>query len=237
MGAERYLIVNADDFGQSCRINRGIVKAHRLGIVTSASLMVRWPAASEAAAYAREHASLSLGLHLDLGEQVFRGEEWVSLYAVVPLEDANAIVTEVLHQLDLFRRLVGHDPSHLDSHQHVHQREPIRTVFIEIARDLGIPLRHYCPAVRYQGSFYGQTADGVPLPDGISVDGLVRILRALPPGFTELGCHPADGCDLDTMYSRERVEELKVLCDPRLRTAIERMGIHLRSFRDLPNGQ
>ena len=41
----RAVIVNADDFGQSAGINRGIVEAHERGIVTSASLMVRWPAA------------------------------------------------------------------------------------------------------------------------------------------------------------------------------------------------
>jgi len=50
---ERRLIVNADDFGQSPGINRGIMEAHERGIVTSVSLMVRWPAAVEAAAYAR----------------------------------------------------------------------------------------------------------------------------------------------------------------------------------------
>ena len=71
MVSTRYLIVNADDFGQSHGVNRGIMQAHRRGIVTSASLMVRWLAASEAAAYAREHPSLSLGLHVDLGEKIF----------------------------------------------------------------------------------------------------------------------------------------------------------------------
>ena len=64
----RTLIVNADDFGRSAEINAGIVQAHRDGIVTSASLMVRWPAAVGAAAYARERPDLALGLHFDLGE-------------------------------------------------------------------------------------------------------------------------------------------------------------------------
>ena len=49
----RALIVNADDLGRSSGINRGIGIAHERGIVTSASLMVRLPAAREAAAYAR----------------------------------------------------------------------------------------------------------------------------------------------------------------------------------------
>lgn len=236
MVASKYLIVNADDFGQSFGVNRGIVKAHRCGIVTSASLMVRWPAASEAVAYAREHPSLSLGLHIDLGEKVFRAGEWVSMYTVVPLQETNALTEEVSHQLDEFRRLIGHDPTHLDSHQHVHLREPVRSILIELAQRLGIPLRHCCPDVYYRGNFYGQTAEGAPLPHVISVDGLIHILETLPAGCTELGCHPADGCDLDTMYRHERLEELRVLCDPRVRAAITTMGIELRSFRHFSNG-
>ena len=47
--AERYLVVNADDFGRSEGVNRGILRAHERGIVTSTSLMVRWPAAEHAA--------------------------------------------------------------------------------------------------------------------------------------------------------------------------------------------
>ena len=42
----RYLIVNADDFGMGRGVNDGIIKSHEHGIVTSASLMVRWRAAS-----------------------------------------------------------------------------------------------------------------------------------------------------------------------------------------------
>lgn len=56
-----YLIVNANDFGQSAGVNQGIITAHEQGIVTSASLMVRWPAAVEATAYGRAHPEFSLG--------------------------------------------------------------------------------------------------------------------------------------------------------------------------------
>ena len=76
----RAVIVNADDFGQSAGITRGIIAAHERGIVTSASLMVRWPAAAAAAAYARAHHRLSVGLHVDLGESVYRAGHWVALY-------------------------------------------------------------------------------------------------------------------------------------------------------------
>jgi chitin disaccharide deacetylase len=230
----KYLIVNADDFGQSAGINRGIITAHRDGIVTSASLMVRWPAAAEAAVYARKHPSLSVGLHIDLGEQILRDGEWVPLYSVVPVQDEMAVRDEISRQLDLFDRLMGHAPTHLDSHQHVHLREPARAFLVEVAERLGVPLRNCSREVSYCGSFYGQADDGTTLRDVITVDGLIRILETLPPGCTELACHPAAQCDLQTLYSQERLEELKVLCEPRLRTAIATMGFELRSFADLP---
>ncbi|PYI83222.1 MAG: hopanoid biosynthesis associated protein HpnK, partial [Verrucomicrobia bacterium] len=64
--AARRLIVNADDFGRSHSINQAVVRAHREGILTSASLMVNEAAAEEAAALAREHPQLGVGLHLTL---------------------------------------------------------------------------------------------------------------------------------------------------------------------------
>ena len=237
MVSTKYLIVNADDFGQSHGVNCGIIKAYCRGIVTSASLMVRWPGALEASTYAREHPSLSLGLHVDLGEKVFRAGEWVPVYAVVPLQDTTAIRDEITRQLEVFHQLVGHGPSHLDSHQHVHLREPVRTILIEVAQQLGIPLRQCSAEIGYRGGFYGQTAEGTPLPNAISVDGLVHMLETLPAGCTELGCHPAESCDLDTMYRRERLQELRVLCDAKVRVAITAMGIELCSFTSLPHGR
>ena len=62
----RRLIVNADDFGRSHSINQAVVRAHREGILTSASLMVNEEGFAEAVALARENPRLGIGLHLTL---------------------------------------------------------------------------------------------------------------------------------------------------------------------------
>jgi predicted glycoside hydrolase/deacetylase ChbG (UPF0249 family) len=232
---QRYLIVNADDFGQSVGVNRGIITAHEHGIVTSASLMVRMPASVAAAAYGREHPSLSFGLHIDLGEWSYYDGSWDCLYEVVPTSDRAAVADEITHQLVVFRQLVGRNPTHLDSHQHTHRSGPVHSVMADLARQLAIPLRHYSAAVQYCGDFYGQTGKGVPVPGAIEVDRLIAILAALPPGCTELGCHPGDGDDIDSMYRGERAAETKVLCDPRVRAALQEERIELRSFHDVAN--
>src|SRR6266446_4942810 len=65
-GATRRLIVNADDFGRSRGINAAVIRAHREGVLTTASLMVNEAACDEAVALARENPRLGVGLHLTL---------------------------------------------------------------------------------------------------------------------------------------------------------------------------
>jgi predicted glycoside hydrolase/deacetylase ChbG (UPF0249 family) len=222
------VIVNADDFGQSRGVNAGIIEAHERGFVTSASLMVRWPAAAEAAAYARSHPRLAVGLHLDLGEWACLDGTWVARYEVVPPDDAAAVAGEVARQLAAFRDLMGRDPTHIDSHQHVHRGEPAKSPAVELARRAGVPLRGCTPGIHYCGGFYGQATDGTLLPEILTPDGLIRILAELPPGVSELGCHPGRGDDLDTTYLSAR--EVAVLCAAQVRSALNELGIELRSF-------
>src|SRR4051794_9797223 len=63
---KRRLIINADDFGRSHSINEAVVRAHREGVLTSASLMMNEVACDEAVALARENPKLGVGLHLTL---------------------------------------------------------------------------------------------------------------------------------------------------------------------------
>jgi predicted glycoside hydrolase/deacetylase ChbG (UPF0249 family) len=229
----RRLVVNADDFGQSEGVTRGIIQTHERGIVTSASLMVLWPAAANAAAYARTQSSLSAGLHVDLGEWIWRDGVWASRYQRVDLEDTRAVEREVRAQLERCRDLLGRNPTHLDSHQHVHRREPVRATLVQIANELGVPLRHVTPGIRYCGDFYGQTATGEPLPDSITVDALVWSLVNLEPGVTELACHPGYADDLDTFYQKERSVEVRTLCADEVRALLADQHIQLMSFESL----
>ncbi len=236
MMQRRKVIVNADDFGLSPSVNRGIIEGYERGIVCSASLMVRWPAVVQAAAYAKKNPDLCLGLHVDLQEALFRNGRWSVLYRVVPWRDRQAVKKELVRQIQLFRRFVGREPSHIDSHQHIHLREPVRSVFIETAQRMGVPLRHFSPGIQYCGKFYGKSNQGGGFGNGIRRTNLVTIMKSLPPGLTELACHPGKGAGLRklrTIYRFEREQELKVLCDPRIASAMKGMGIELASFRSI----
>jgi predicted glycoside hydrolase/deacetylase ChbG (UPF0249 family) len=197
--------------------------------------MVRRPAAAEAADYGRRHPELSVGLHVDLGEWMYRQGEWVRAYEVVRVDDRDAVAAEVDRQLVQFRRLTGRDPTHLDSHQHVHRDEPARSVLTDVAGIVDVPLRHFTAAVRYCGSFYAQTAKGEPLAEAIGVAGLCATLAGLPAGITELGCHPGTGADFVSDYAAERAEEVKTLCDLAVKEMLRAQKIELISFHDVAN--
>lgn len=234
------LIVNADDLGYTEATTAGIVHAHRHGIVTSASLMVRPPAACAAVREAAAAGLDDLGLHLDLGEWVYRRGRWEPLYEVVDRADAAAVDAECHRQLETFRDLVGRDPTHLDSHQHAHLDEPVRSVAVALADELGVPLRHLSPRVAYCGGFYGQSGRGEPAPELLTAEAILQLLAgqrdaaAVSSGAAvELACHPGWDADLETMYVAERRVEVEVLCTTGLREAIAAHGFELATFADL----
>lgn len=228
--ARKQIVVNADDFGLSAGVNRGIIEAHENGIVTSTSLMVRWPAAAEARDLARSYPRLGVGLHVDLGEWMLQNWEWVPLYEVVDQKDPLAVEAEIRRQLQAFIDLMGRQPTHIDSHQHVHRNPHLAPIAQKIAAEARIVLRHFHPRVTYCGNFYGQDNHAQPYHQAITSDALARTIRELTGPITEVACHPGYGEDLNTMYRIEREMELRALCDPDVRRAIEESGLELVNF-------
>jgi predicted glycoside hydrolase/deacetylase ChbG (UPF0249 family) len=163
---------------------------------------------------------------------MYQEGDWLPRYEVVPPGDPEATGAELERQLEMFRQLVGRQPTHLDSHQHVHRDVPARPLLAGAGRRLGVPVRFVTPGITYNGAFYGQDGRGRPVGEAITVEALVALIQELPAGITELGCHPGVGDDLDTTYRHERALETATLCDPRVRRALDDAGVQLRSFTD-----
>ncbi len=224
--SERVLIVNADDFGASDGVNRGIVEAHTNGIVTSTSLMVTGAAARAAVALAQEHPALGLGLHWDLdGEQA---------EPQLDLDDTVAVRAELARQLEVFSELTGQLPTHVDSHHHVHRRPELAAIAQELVKPLGVPLRED-GRVTFIGGFYAQWEWLITDLNHVSSEFLIWMLRnEVGEGWTELGCHPGYvSDDFTSVYLTEREVELRTLTDPVVRAEIEALGIRLASYREL----
>jgi predicted glycoside hydrolase/deacetylase ChbG (UPF0249 family) len=219
----RHLIINADDFGATDGINRAIADCHRAGTVTSASLMVSGDAAREAAELAGALPRLSVGLHW-VGDRP--GDE-------VDTDDLDAVARELERQLALFGELIGHPPTHVDSHHHMHLDEHLVGTFASAARRLGIPLRGD-GSVNVVGGFYGQWEWRVTELEHVSVAALQAILRdEVPEGWTEISCHPGYvTAQLRSVYSDEREAEVRTLTDPAIVRTIADLDIELTSYTD-----
>ncbi len=220
---QRYVIVNADDFGENAAINRGIIEAHERGIVTSASLLLDEPGTDGAVALARQHPSLSLGLHVNL-DRLGRG--------LIGQERLTVLAREIERQFNAFTALTGSHPTHIDSHHHVHRQLNVGRLFLRLTQRYGIPLRGFSDAI-FMGAFYGQWDFGKIDRSHIGVDYLITLLGKVAPGFTEIACHPGyPDPTSDAGYNLEREVELRALTDPRAKAALGTLDIRLVSYRD-----
>lgn len=158
---DRYLIINADDFGRTPGVVAGVLRAHRQGIVTSATVMVNLPTAEEATRRAAAEApGLGLGVHLNLtaGNPVLSPEEVPSLvsnggefHSIRRLArrlgelDLDQVRAELVAQIDRFRSW-GRPPTHLDAHHHALYLAPrIFRVLVSLAEAYQIPIRYPWP--------------------------------------------------------------------------------------------
>ena len=146
--------MTADDLGLSAGVTRGILEAHRRGIVRSTSLIVTYPAAQEAAALALAERDLEVGLHLDLvgGRPASDPAAVASLcdedgrFYALPVFTrrlftgrvrATEMAAEVRAQAARARSW-GVPALAWDSHRYVHLIPPVALVVGHVARELGV---------------------------------------------------------------------------------------------------
>jgi len=149
------IILTADDFGLSFRINEAVEEAHRRGILTAASLMVAGKATADAVERARRSPSLKVGLHLVLvdGSPVSPPETIPNLVdqkgrLSSPLFGAGInfffwpkvrqeLQAEIRAQFEAFRK-TGLPLDHVNAHHHMHLHPTISELILKIGRDFGM---------------------------------------------------------------------------------------------------
>jgi len=151
----RRLIVNADDFGLSTSVNTAVIRAHRDGILTAASLMVNEPGFDEAVALAKQNPKLGVGLHLSLlcGRAALSPEKIPGLVSPRGEFSENPVATgfryffqrglqqqlraEIHAQFEKFRA-TGLPLDHVNGHLHLHLHPTVFRILMEDAEKLGI---------------------------------------------------------------------------------------------------
>ncbi|MHB0914431.1 MAG: carbohydrate deacetylase [Thermoleophilia bacterium] len=218
------LIINADDFGLTGGVNRGIIDCHEAGVVTSTTLMVGGDAADEAARLAARHPRLGVGLHLNLtaGRPVsppdrvpslvdrrggFPGRRRALLWLSAGRARTRELEIEIDGQIERCRRL-GVEPTHIDSHHNLHVHPRLRSVIQRVCRRQGISKARAYRALSPAGSVGAF---------------LVSVLALAPPGLalaapdSLLGLEPSVSRDYAASLARaidRRVGTLELMCHP-----------------------
>jgi len=248
-----HFIVNADDFNLTAGVTRGILYGHQHGIITSTTVMVNLPGLATSRDLARQAPGLGLGLHINLT----LGAPVLAAGAVPSLVDAGGrfvrdrervgevgvpseIRDEAAAQASRFEETFGRRPTHIDTHYHMHRLPRVLAAVLDVAFDLALPVRAVTPdmAVHIRRR-------GLPAPDRMVGDvgsdaywtpeNLIEFIKTAEGGVTELMCHPgyADETLSVSTYREQREGELRALCDPRVRAALQAAGIRLISYKEL----
>lgn len=173
-GQARRLIVNADDFGMSEAVNHAIIRAHREGVLTSASLMVTGAAAAAAVRLAKENPRLAVGIHLVavMGRSALPQSEIPTLvdgaqnfsnnptaaglkYFFSPAA-RRELRREIAAQFAMFHE-TGLPLSHVDGHLHLHVHpvifnEALKQAIKYGARRMRVPEEERLLALGFDGS-------------------------------------------------------------------------------------
>ncbi len=211
------LIVNADDYGRSSGISRGIREAHSRGIVTSTTCMMNFPTTADDIGLAlRETPELGLGVHLVLtaGRPLLPPEqiptlvtetgEFPNLTAFMDRlgqinpQEAKA---EWQAQIERFRQASGRNPTHLDSHHHSsYYTEGLFRAMLELAQEYGCAIRQVMAQESHN-------------PIGLPEEAARAILEAAPRLLREFA-PPTPDRFYATFYDRQAtLEELHRLID------------------------
>ncbi|EHG7612964.1 TPA: chitin disaccharide deacetylase [Citrobacter sedlakii] len=251
---ERVLIVNADDFGLSKGQNYGIIEACRHGVVTSTTALVNGEAIEHAAQLSREHPSLAVGMHfvLTLGAPLTRMPgltregrlgKWIWQMAEEDTLPLDEIARELECQYQRFIDLFGREPTHLDSHHHVHMFPQIFPVVARFAAERGVALRidrqpvfnaADLPATLRSSQGFSSEFYGEAISEALFLH-VLDASAARGEASLEVMCHPAfiDNVIRQSAYCYPRLTELEVLTAPSLRKAIVERGYRLGSFLDV----
>jgi hopanoid biosynthesis associated protein HpnK len=166
----RRLIFTADDFGLSLSVNEAVERAHRNGVLSTASLMVAAPAASDAVRRAHALPNLHVGLHVVL----VNGRPILPPEAVPDLVDRDGaflcnlgeagirfffrpgarrqLAAEIRAQFDAFAS-TGLPLDHVNAQNHMHVHPTVLGTILRVGRDYGlravrIPYEPWLPSWR-----------------------------------------------------------------------------------------
>jgi len=224
------LIINADDFGYRESVNKGIIYAHKNGLVTSASLFVEKEATANAVTLAKENPSLGIGIHLDL-DKFFEVDhsQGAIIRMINPKPSPDEFYAETKRQIEKFLSF-GLTPDHLDSHHHGHLHHEIFHKICEAASEFKLKAIRLFRHNELNSENYDRCKDVCKQHNINHVDHFIEGWYwgnvDEPYQIAELMTHPGYG-------ELWREAELAHCCQPELRNYFINKQIDLLRFSDV----
>jgi chitin disaccharide deacetylase len=244
------LIINADDFGLTDGVTAGIVESIQHGLVCSTTAMVCHPRCLENIERWASQIEGQIGVHLQLTDGtpftdagrisslVTENGEFPRSWRNLGRLNPDDVRREWHAQLEQFLSL-DIQPTHIDTHHHVHRFPGAFEVYCEIAQAHQIPARSMTTQMTSK-----LIAEGVDCPDycetgwcggELTPESLLRrveraFARCGNQGTVELMCHPGyvdAELEAKSTYVAEREQELRALCTPELVKRLEELGIEI----------
>jgi chitin disaccharide deacetylase len=207
------LIVNADDLAWTEGVNRGILDAHRNGIVTSTSLLANGIAFDDAIkSTAKSTPSLGIGVHLNLSDgpptvprelvtsilnddgEFLGGPETLLLKIATNSINLYEVEDEWSAQIEKIRE-AGIEPTHLDGHKHVHMLPGFFEIALRLAKrnNIGaIRVSHEASSLRAALASDDELFDATVFKQGVQARGLKLLARDAREQAQHVGIATAD---------------------------------------------
>ena len=191
------------------------------------------------------------------------GKHALRRYLLAGQLDLDGIRREFAAQIETVLE-AGLQPGHLDGHQHCQCYPPLTGLIIDLTREYGFDaIRSSCPADPVDSAIPPDLVDdlalfrdlgtaaramimaaglrtphglwGLPLLHGLDTASLCTLLEQLPDGDWELMTHPGYAVPGGRPFeSKQREVEMRALCDVAAKKVVERRGIRLCTYGELP---
>lgn len=159
------------------------------------------------------------------------------------------LAAEIEAQFAVFHS-TGLTLDHVNAHKHFHIHPTVLSLILSVGRRFGVHavrlpaegkppalLRPWLAAMRRRldraGVAHNDRICGVERSGAMDEAALLAALNRLPGGVTEIYLHPATQCGIaGSMASYRPIDELAALLSPRVRAAIDDLGVRRGGFSD-----
>ena len=256
----RALLINADDFGLTDGVSRAIAELLESRAISNTTIMICVEGAENCCKrYLTSDISKYAGVHLQTTPECHHNRPLSPASEIPTLVDAHGYFKPIYHEdwvnpdevrLEWERQIIktaevlGHKPSHMDSHHGTHRRESLTPIYLELAAKYKIPVRGGWTLNQVDGSKLGVKSSALSNSDWTGQNkslqelkiSVLQLINSLNEGVPEIVVHPGfydEELRVSSTWNEVRQNDYQILKELHEEKWLQSQGINLISFADL----